>query len=249
MSEHPAPVPYGDPQPGSGPPPGPWTHPAASTPPRPRRAWFAVGGLALLIGAGLAIAALVLSVVGFTRTEATVPADGRTAHLDLDAGSTYLLWQHPRDPQDCRVVSTTTGRVLPTQGLGNTSYTKSVGSGEWEGVATFDAGTGGVDITCATRGGPVQVGHEPRLRTVVGGGVVGLLLGILTPILLAVAGFVLLIVVGVRTASRPRRGLGAWTRVRPRPGRAAPPEPGAGRCRCRGAGRRPGRPGRREPPR
>jgi hypothetical protein len=87
------------------------------------------------------------------------------------------------------------------EGIGNAAYTKSSGRREWEGDATFDPGSGVLEVTCAQDGGPIQIGPAPEFGALVG----GLAAGILIPLLFGVVGFVMLIVVAVLYATgRPR---------------------------------------------
>lgn len=175
---------------------------------RPSRWWLAAGLLMLVVGVGLSLAALVLTIKGFTAVEATVPADGTTETLRLDADTSYLIWVHPDEPDACTVVEVD-GRQIGTSGLGATSYTRDIGSEAWEGDRTFESGSGDIEVTCAADGGPIQIGPEPAVRTVVG----GLVLGLLLPILVGAVGFVVLIVAGILYAiGGPNQHPGAPTR-------------------------------------
>lgn len=175
---------------------------------RPSRWWLVSGLLMLVVGAGLSLGALVLTIKGFTDVEATVRADGTTETLSLDADTSYLIWVHPDEPDACTVVQAD-GRQIGTSGLGATSYTRDIGSEAWEGDRTFESGSGDIEVTCAADGGPIQIGPEPHVHTVVG----GILLGLLLPILVGAAGFVVLVVVGILYAiGEPKQDPGAPTR-------------------------------------
>ena len=166
------------------------------------------GLLLVVLGGGLTLASLVLSVKGFTDVDATVPADGTTRTLSLDADTSYLIWVHPGEPDACTVVQGD-GRQIGTSGLGASTYTREFGSAAWEGDRTFDAGSGDVVVTCTDDGGPVQIGPEPHVHTVVG----GVLLGLVLPILAGVTGLLMLLVVGILYAiGEPKPHPGAATR-------------------------------------
>ena len=169
---------------------------------RPGVRWFVLGALLLVAGLVLSVSAIVLSVAAFARVEARVPADGVSRTIPVEQGAEYLLWKRPGESEACTVVDATSRTDVPVRGLGFTSYTRDLGSGSWEGSRTFTARSSTIEITCAPGTSAVEVGEKPRVHTLVG----GILLGLVLPILLPVVGFVLLLVVGILYAVRsPRR--------------------------------------------
>lgn len=207
--------PYGapqEPQPGAQPPPPP-TYPTYPVPPvyaayqkpvpsrrRPSGWWFVVAGLLILAGLTIGVLLVVQTVRDFTETDATIPADGQSHALTVDTDQDRMVWIHPGAPQTCSIIDTATGTAVSTEGLGVT-YTKDVGSGEWEGSSRFDPGSGDLEVTCEATGGEIQIGPAPEFGKFFG----GIVAGILIPVLLGGAGFVLLIVIAILYATgRPR---------------------------------------------
>lgn len=195
MSQYPEPAPYGASGAyGGGPAPRRRTRPSAR--------WFVVAAVLLVLGAGLAISSIVLSVAAFSRVEARVPADGVTRTLQVEPDTAYLLWTRPTQAARCDVVDGASHTELPLASLGATSYSRDFGGGPWEGAATFVAESPTVEVTCSPGGSATEIGEKPRIHTLVG----GILLGLVLPILLAVGAVIMLIVVGVlyATGAKPQ---------------------------------------------
>lgn len=195
------PPPYGGSQPGRPP-----TYPAYQKPVpsrrRPSAWWFAVAGVMMLAGIATGVLLIVQTVAGFLETDATIPADGRVHAVTVGTDRDRMVWVDQSDERpDCRIVDAATGEEIRPVGLGSTSYTKSSGRREWQGDGTFDPGSGDLEVTCAQRGGPIQIGPEPEFGRFFG----SLAAGIIIPILLGGGGFVLLIVIAILFATgRPR---------------------------------------------
>jgi hypothetical protein len=193
--------PYGAPQqPGYGPPVYPAYQKPVPSRRRPSGWWFVAGALLMLAGVAIGTLLIVQTVRAFTETDATIRADGQPHSVSVDADQDRMVWIHPGEPQTCSIVDTATGEDVVLERPG-ASYTKSVGSGEWEGSRTFDPGSGDLEVTCDASGGEIQIGPAPEFGAFFG----GLAAGILAAVLLGGAGFVLLIVIAVLYATgRPR---------------------------------------------
>ncbi len=178
-----SPPPYG------APPPGP-------TGTRPSRWWFVVGAGLLLAAVLLAVLTVIRAVGAFVEVDATVqPGESATVALD---GAQRLVWVDPARPAACSIVDPGTGREVATSTPGAT-YTKSFNGQDWEGVAVFTPTSPSVEITCRA-GGPLQVGPAPDV-----GGLRGLLVGVGVPLVLGLAGLLVLVVTGILYATRPPR--------------------------------------------
>ena len=197
MSQYPEPAPYGASGAyGGGAPPRRRTRPSAW--------WFAAGAALLAVGLTLAGSALVLSIAAFARVDAQIPADGVTRTVAVERDTVYLVWERPTETARCQFVDAATRNEAPQESLGFTSYNRELGSGAWEGALTFTAPSAQVEVTCAPGGSAIEIGEKPRVHTLVG----GIFVGLVVPILLAVAGAIVLIVVGVLFATgakRPKR--------------------------------------------
>jgi hypothetical protein len=199
VNQHPEPAPYG----------ATAAYGGGSAPPRrrrPRAAWLALGAALLVGGLALAVPALALSISALTQVDARLPADGVARTVRVEAGAEHLLWARPGERPACVVVDGVARTELPLGEPGPTTYTRDRGDGEWVGVATFTPPSRSVEVTCSPGSATgVEVGERPRVRTLVG----GVLLGLVLPVLAAVAGLVTLVVVTVLIATaaprHPRR--------------------------------------------
>ncbi|MEV7428650.1 hypothetical protein AB0N29_03460 [Nocardioides sp. NPDC092400] len=189
-------------------PPGPPTPPpyaagpGAPDPRRPRPSgwWFAMGGALLVAAVASGIGLLVWTLSGFLDTDATVSGDGRPHLVTVDDDRDRVLWLRTDDPTACRVVDATTGQEVRLGPVGGT-FEKSDGSGEWTADSRFRPGSGELEVTCAAGGAPVQVGHAPDVRGFVG----GIVATVAVPLVLGLAGLVVLLVTAVRWGTgRPR---------------------------------------------
>ena len=201
------PPPYGDaqqpPQPypvaPGGPVPPAYRKPVPSRR-RPSGWWFAVAIGLMLAGVAVGVLLVVQSVRAFVDVDATVRADGEVHAITVPTDRDRMIWAHPGQPPACMLSDTATGEVIDLGGLGAT-YTKSGGSGSWEGTSRFDPGSGDLEVTCAPFGSDIQIAPAPDFGSVFG----GLAAGILLALLLGGGGFVLLVVLVILFATgRPR---------------------------------------------
>jgi len=167
--------------------------------PRPRVVWFVVGGALLLAAVAVFGIGLYLTASRATTTDATFRTDEGEVRVESPAGERRMLFVPEGAPvPECTVSDGSTERPLDDP-AGTTTVT--TGGEEWEGLATFDSGDGALRISCT--GGPttVRVG-EPLGASFV----VGLLVTLLLPAVLGVAGLAVLVVTTILFATRaPRR--------------------------------------------
>ena len=184
----------------------PGYQPYAAPPPPPQRrrpsAWWFVLAVGLMVaGIAVGVTILVLTIKGFTETDATVPADGRLHSVSVEADEERMIWIDTSRPPDCSIVDTETGNEVRYTGTPDASYEKSSGGPNWAGDRTFDPGSGELAVTCEEAGGPIQIGPAPQFREFFG----GIAIGIFVPFFLGGIGFLMLIVVVILFATgRPR---------------------------------------------
>ena len=167
---------------------------------RPSGWWFVVAVGLMLAGVAVGVLLVVQSVRAFVDVDATVPADGQVHEVSVPTDRDRMIWAHPGQPPRCTLTDAATGEELGLAGLG-ASYTKSGGSGSWEGTNRFDPGSGDLEVVCAPTGSEIQIAPAPDFGSVFG----GLAAGILLALLLGGGGFVLLIVIVILYATgRPR---------------------------------------------
>ena len=167
---------------------------------RPSGWWFVVAVGLMLAGVAVGVLLVVQSVRAFVDVDATVPADGQVHEVSVPTDRDRMIWAHPGQPPACTLTDAATGAELGLGGLGAT-YTKSAGSGSWEGTHRFDPGSGDLEVACAPTGSEIQIAPAPDFGSVFG----GLAAGILLALLLGGGGFVLLIVLVILFATgRPR---------------------------------------------
>ncbi len=189
--------------PGPPPPPPYAAGPAGPAGPDPRRPrpsgwWFVLGG-ALLVGAVAAGVALLLwTLSSFMETDATVPADGVAHPVSVPADGDRVLWFPAGTRLTCRVVDSEAGQDVAL-GAVSGSFEKSDGDGDWFAARRFDPGSGELDVTCASPGArpDVQVGPAPDI----GGFLRSIALTVTVPLLMGLAGLVVLLVTAVRWAT------------------------------------------------
>lgn len=199
--------------------------PYAAIPPKTRSstAWWITGGLLILaaLGSFPTFAVLLFSTVGDAvenPSNVTFVADGRAHPVSLgDAAKGYIWLNGTTQGVRCKVTDRANGRQLPQRGP-----SAVMEYDQWRGVSSFPAGSGRVAVSC--RGGThldrALVGAAPRMGRVVTFAV----LMFVTPLLLGLAGAVLLVVALVRTVSRPPMPAGyAPVGYLPVPGSYPPP--------------------------
>jgi hypothetical protein len=184
---------------------------------RPSWAWFLVGAGLIVVGTVAAIAIFVWTLSAFFSTDARVPVDGEPHRVSVPTDGDRMLWRSSDlfDP-GCTVVDTATGEEVRLRPVGS-QLTRDTGDGDLTAAYRFDPGSGDLEITCATTGGPdsgpdwqmgwgydVVIGPAPT----VGGFVGGLVATIAVGTVLGLAGLATLIVTGVLWATRPARPKG-----------------------------------------
>lgn len=187
--------PYGVP---SGYPPG---HQPQPRKPRPSAGWFVLGIALILVAVVAAVGLFVWTISGFFDTDARVPADGQPHQVSVGTDGDRMLWvddtmTHPA----CRIVDRATGRVIAQRPVGG-DFRRDRGAGDWVGASRFSPGSGHLTVRCVGRGGSVEIGSAPRIRSFV----VGIVATIVVPLVLGLAGLVVLLVTGILWSSRPAR--------------------------------------------
>jgi hypothetical protein len=156
----------------------------------------------MLVGVAVGATVLVLTIKGFTETDATIEADGQTHRISVETDRDRMVWIDQFDQGDCTIVDVETGEEVEYTGTPDATYTKYTDGVEFLGDRTFDPGSGDLEVTCAETGGPIQIGPAPQFGEFFG----GIALGIFLPFFLGGVGFLMLIVLGVLFATgRPRR--------------------------------------------
>ncbi|WP_460840136.1 hypothetical protein [Nocardioides marmoraquaticus] len=200
MAQPPYQPPY--PPPHQPPPPGhPSAYAARPAKPRPRRRWFVVGALLLLAAVVTFGVGLATTIGGATQTDAVVDATSGAVEVGVEVGAERMLYvPESLPPPACRLTDAE-GRDLPLRSSA-LSTTVTADGRTWLGVGTFTSTTPEVSVDCqgSAEGIPVRIGAP------LGGGfVAGLLLTILGPMVLGLAGLVVLVVTTVLWFSRPPR--------------------------------------------
>lgn len=199
------PPPYGSPQqPPQQPPYGvPSGYPVGHAPspqkPRPSAGWFVVGIVLLLVAVAAGVGLFIWTLSGFLDTDAELAADGRPHQVSVGTDEDRMLWRADATAQECEVVDRRTGDVIALDPT-TASFDRSDSGGSWHGFATFDPGSGDLRVTCSG-GGTVLIGPAPHF----GSFVVGIFATILVPLVLGLAGVVVLIVTGILWSTRPAR--------------------------------------------
>ena len=170
---------------------------------RPSWAWFVVGGGLIVAAIVVAVALFAWALSGFLDTDATVRADGRAHAVDVGTDGDRMLWLDDAT-QTCTITDAESGDEI-TQRPVSGSFDRSDSNGDLQGLAKFDPGSGHLSVTCDSAGlgrtESVLIGPMPE----VGSFVVGILLGILVPGALGLAGAVVLLVTGILFATRQPR--------------------------------------------
>ena len=175
--------------------PGPFPAPK----PRPSGWWFVVGVVLLLAAAATFVWFLFLAIDEFGDVEARVPADGAAHQVTVAPDEDKFLWVREYDVADCVISDQTRGVFVEVRPVSAT-YRRG-GSSGWVADGRFDGGSGRLEVTCATSGGPAEIGPAVDVSSFV----TSLLLAILLPLTLGFAGVIVLVVTGILWAVRPRR--------------------------------------------
>ncbi len=171
--------------------------------PRPRAWWFVVGAVLIVVGAGVGVALFVWALVGFLDTDARVPADGRSHEVVVGTDGERMLWLQQGYAQECQVQDTATGSEVHMRPVSG-NFTRSENAYTWIGAYRFDPGSGQLAVTCGSAGSlpsQVLIGPAPRI----GSFVVGLVAGIVLPLVLGGAGFLIIVVTTILWVTRPAR--------------------------------------------
>lgn len=156
--------------------------------------------LLIVVGVAVGVLLVVRAVLGFSQTEATVPADGEPHAVTLEDTGERMVWVEESTTSSCTIVEQGDDTPVRTRSMTG-SFSRSGPSGSWVGASTFDPPGTRLEVTCAAGGGDVQIGPA------VDGGAfaLGIVLGILVPLVSIAGGVVWLVVRGVRARRWTRR--------------------------------------------
>ncbi len=189
--------------PGSPPPTPP--PPASTQRPRPRVAWFFVGGALLLLGVAAFVVLLVLTISRASHTDgvATLPGSGEPVRMQVTAGEKRMLFAPEGQPAPSCTVADAGGTDVAVDGV-SANVTVGTGGRTWKGFGTFTSPTASIEISCAD----APMGQQVRVGEPLGAGFVGgILATILVPLVVGGAGLLVLLVTTILWLTRPpRRG-------------------------------------------
>jgi hypothetical protein len=185
-------------------------YPAYGAPPpppgrrRPSAWWFVAAAGLMVAGVAVGVTVLVLTVKGFTGTDATIDVDGRPHTVSVPTDGDRMLWvvEGVTEPS-CEIVDLESGDRISMEDP-DASYNRDFGSpGDQRGAWVFDPGSGRLEVTCSPPlATVVEIGPAPKFREFFG----TIALGIFLPFFLGGVGFLMLIIVGVLFATgRPRK--------------------------------------------
>ena len=161
-------------------------------------------GAALLLAAGAAFVWFLFRAWdGFADVEAHVPSDGVAHQVTVSPDGEKFFWAQEYDAADCDVRDLGRRAVVDLRPI-NGTYNRSAGNyheGVWFAEARFDGGSGRLEVTCATTGGPAEIGPAVDVVSFV----TSLLLAILLPLALGGAGLAVILVTAVLWVTRPAR--------------------------------------------
>jgi hypothetical protein len=170
---------------------------------RPSWVWFLVGGGLIVAALVVAVALFAWALSGFLDTDASVRADGQAHTVTVGTDGDRMLWLDDAG-QTCTITDTESGAAIEQRPVSG-SFNRNDSNGDLQGLYTFDPGSGHLSVTCDAAGfartGSVVIGPKPAI----GNFVLGILLGILVPGALGLAGAVILLVTGILFATRPSR--------------------------------------------
>ena len=177
----------------------PTGYPLPPAKPRPKVRWFVIGGLLVALAIACFVVGLFLTLRSAIGADATFRADGQPHTVHVPAGEKRMLFATEGDGVAC--VITEDGQRVPLGSPHLRTHVDANGT-DWTGRGTFTSRTGTVQATCAT---PAVTGHQARIRigAPLGAGfVIRVVATILVPILLGLAGVVILVVTAVLWATR-----------------------------------------------
>jgi hypothetical protein len=163
---------------------------------RPKARWFVIGAGLVLAAIGLFAAAMVAILGPLFHEDAVFPAS-EPHTVNVPAHSQRALYSDGDSGLTCSAVDGT-GAALPLR-LVTGHFTVN----QWTAVFRFDTGDGEVTLDCGLTGdsSQVRVGELPSTGTFV----VGLVVGILGPLVLGLAGGLILVITFIRYLTRQRR--------------------------------------------
>jgi hypothetical protein len=177
--------------------------PAPPRRPRPRAAWFFVGGALLLLGVVAFATLLILTISRASQTDdvATIDASGQPVRLEVTPDEKRMLFVVEGQPAPRCTLADADAAPVPVDEVTG-SVTVDADGTTWSGFGTFTATTSEVTLTCpeATAGQQVRVGASLGV-----GFVGGILATILVPLVIGGAGLVVLLVTTVLWVTRPPR--------------------------------------------
>ena len=160
--------------------------------------WFVVGGILLVLAPVVFVGAFYSMLRPLTREDAVFPADGQTHSFTTEAGQERALFSEDGAALQCTATDGNGRQVDFRSVTGEFTYN------EWTAVSRFDTGDGDLDFTCTGGTGAEQVRIAQLPST--GGFVTAIVVGVVGPLMLGLAGLVILIITGVLWATgEPRR--------------------------------------------
>ena len=163
---------------------------------RPKARWFVVGAGLVVAAVLVFVGALFAILRPLFHEDAVFPA-AEPHTVIVPAHTERALYSRDGSGLTCSAVDSS-GAVLPLR-LVTGDFTVN----QWHAVFRFDSGDGEVTLDCSLTGGStdVRVGELPSTGTFV----VGLLVGILGPIVLGLVGGTILVVTFIRYLTRQPR--------------------------------------------
>jgi hypothetical protein len=163
---------------------------------RPKARWFVIGA-ALVLAALLLFVGALFAILRPLFHQDAVFAASEPHTVNLPAHSQRALYSDGGQGLTCSAIDGT-GAALPLR-LVTGTFTFN----EWQAVFRFDTGDGEVTLDCGLSddSAQVRVGELPSTATFV----IGLLIGILGPIALGLAGGLILVITFIRYLTRQPR--------------------------------------------
>lgn len=196
------------------------------TKPRPKKRWWVVGALLLVAALAVFVVGLWRTISSATATDAVVDATRTPVQVEVEAGTERMLYV-PEDQLGAGcALSDASGTPLTLSSTGATTTVTTEGR-TWRGVGTFTSPSAEVTVDCV--GSPP--GSLVRVGAPLGAGfAAGLVVTILVPMVLGLAGVAVLVTTTVLWVTRkpgqpgPQPGpqQPGWT---PPPGPPSPPPP------------------------
>ncbi|MGB0098855.1 MAG: hypothetical protein WBP61_01115 [Nocardioides sp.] len=177
---------------------------------RPSAAWFVVGIVSIIVAVVTAVAVFIWLIAGFLDTEATLRTDGQPHQVSVGTDGDRMLWLEDDDTR-CVIVDLATGDPIEVRPVGG-SFERSDSYGELDGLYRFAPGSGDLEVACSTSpfadigtDEMVLIGPAPEIDNFV----IGIVIAIVVPGLLGLAGLIVLIWTGILWSTRDPRPKGA----------------------------------------